>query len=237
MKIRKLSLVVVVYSFIILLSACGSKRPEPKEAVNVFMNAEVYGKDKDKYGEYFGMEPVDTEASLIYSVKEGLKPDVNGLSDAEVKKIANELKKVIEKETRFEVIEVKDKKDTATAYVDVYGLDLTGLDPKIDKVMNEEMQQYFKEKGVNVASLEEIEKLEDESELEKIEKIVKEPDFMTTMTERTLLKIIPELKQTKKEQTVEIGLKVNEKNKNQWEVIGVDPKVLEIYEKLMYEKE
>lgn len=237
MKTKKISLVLIVCSFAILLSACGSKRPEAKDAVNVFMNAEVYGKDKEKYGEYFGMESVDTEASLIYSVKEGLKSDVTGLSDSEIQKIANELKKVIEKETRFEIKEVKDKKDMGTAYVDLYGLDLTGLDPKIEKVMNAEMQQYFKEKGVNVVSLEEIEKIEDESEIEKIEKILKEPDFMTTMTERTLAKIIPDLKQTKKEQTVEIQLKANEKNKDQWEVVGVDSKVLEIYEKLMYEEE
>ncbi len=96
---------VMLLSLLLVLSACGTSRVEPKEAGEITVNSIVYNKDTDKVKDVYGEDGADFEKEFEKSFKESFistftasfSSDVN--IDKEVDTFYNALRKQVNEKT------------------------------------------------------------------------------------------------------------------------------------------
>lgn len=208
----------VMIAVIFLLSACGSKRPEPTEAATVFMNAEFYQKDSDSYESIFG-ESLDTSTDTLKKEFTAIIKPFR-LSKEVTDNLFADILTALKENTSFKVGEPNEQKDTTTIPIEVYGIDQNDFRKKLTSISEKEMITELKHAGVTINSMSDLTTLSDLDAINKADKVLSEPDTMKKILERVLVDAFSQTIQSDTPNSVTLRLKPNDTNKKQWTVVN-----------------
>lgn len=201
---------------VVSLTGCTS-RPDPKEAVEAFINGEVYGKELDSYEKIFSMK-VDKTTDYSQGFLEGFESSSGiKLKKEDAEKVANQLFERLKKDTSFKVTKVEEDKEKRHVTVSLKGLDFTKNLDSLQKIMEDEMFLVLNEKGFDVHSTEEIQNLE----FDKAQEIValsKDNDFLAEVSVKSLEKYLVKVPVKEDPSIVVIQLVPSKENRNTWTV-------------------
>lgn len=128
---------VMLLSLMLVLSACGTSRVEPKEAGEITVNSIVYNKDTDKIKDVYGEDGSDFEKEFEKSFKESFittftasfSSDVN--IDKEVDTFYNALRKQVNEKTSYTTKVTNDDKESPEIQFAVKGLNMKGVQTEL----------------------------------------------------------------------------------------------------------
>ncbi|MBM5695846.1 DUF5105 domain-containing protein [Listeria seeligeri] len=128
---------VMLLSLMLVLSACGASRVEPKEAGEITVNSIVYNKDTDKIKDVYGEDGSDFEKEFEKSFKESFistftasfSSDVN--IDKEVDTFYNALRKQVNEKTSYTTKVTNDDKESPEIQFAVKGLNMKGVQTEL----------------------------------------------------------------------------------------------------------
>lgn len=221
---NKKTLFIFLMGLLLLVGACSSKGIEPKEAASIFLDAEFYGKETEKYEKYFNVKIVDVEKSIKEGLALTMKP--LGVSDKILDTMSKDIKETIAKKTSYKIKEVETKKETTAVTAEIYGLDFTNLETEVEERVSAELIKVLKENGIEINSIEDITEITDPEQIEKGQKIVQDPE----MTAKIMNTILPSLfKETEKmSKPTDVTFIIKENKKDEWEIADYNNIVLEL---------
>ncbi|MBC6298001.1 DUF5105 domain-containing protein [Listeria sp. FSL L7-1517] len=128
---------IMLLAMMLVLTACGASRVEPKEAGEITVNAVVYNKDTDKVKDVYGEDGSEFEKEFEKSFKESfistfsasLSGDVN--IDKEVDDFYNALRKQVNEKTSYTTKVINDDKENPEIQFAVKGLDMKGVQAEL----------------------------------------------------------------------------------------------------------
>lgn len=128
---------VLVLAMVLVLSACGASRVEPKKAGEITVNAVVYNKDTDKVKDVYGEDGSKFEKEFETSFKESFistftasfSSDVN--LDKQVDEFYDALRKQVNEKTSYTTKVTNDDKESPEIQFAVKGLDMKGVQTEL----------------------------------------------------------------------------------------------------------
>ncbi|MBF2568701.1 DUF5105 domain-containing protein [Listeria welshimeri] len=128
---------VLVLAMVLVLSACGASRVEPKEAGEITVNSVVYNKDTDKVKDVYGEDGSKFEKEFETSFKESFintftasfSTDVN--LDKQVDDFYNALRKQVNEKTSYTTKVTNDDKESPEIQFSVKGLNMKGVQTEL----------------------------------------------------------------------------------------------------------
>ncbi|MBC1505687.1 DUF5105 domain-containing protein [Listeria sp. FSL L7-1509] len=136
---------IMLLAMMLVLTACGASRIEPKEAGEITVNAVVYNKDTDKVKDVYGEDGSAFEKEFEKSFKESfistfsasLSGDVN--IDKEVDDFYNALRKQVNEKTSYTTKVINDDKENPEIQFAVKGLDMKGVQAELTTELTKEL--------------------------------------------------------------------------------------------------
>lgn len=136
---------IMLLAMMLVLTACGASRVEPKEAGEITVNAVVYNKDTDKVKDVYGEDGSEFEKEFEKSFKESfistfsasLSGDVN--IDKEVDDFYNALRKQVNEKTSYTTKVINDDKENPEIQFAVKGLDMKGVQAELTTELTKEL--------------------------------------------------------------------------------------------------
>ncbi|MBC1483314.1 DUF5105 domain-containing protein [Listeria sp. FSL L7-1485] len=136
---------IMLLAMMLVLTACGASRVEPKEAGEITVNAVVYNKDTDKVKDVYGEDGSAFEKEFEKSFKESfistfsasLSGDVN--IDKEVDDFYNALRKQVNEKTSYTTKVINDDKENPEIQFAVKGLDMKGVQAELTTELTKEL--------------------------------------------------------------------------------------------------
>ncbi|WP_024620837.1 DUF5105 domain-containing protein [Metaclostridioides mangenotii] len=196
MKFKRILYLMLIITVMVVVAACGAKKPTPKEAAEVLVNTMIYQKDEDikKYESVFNKDATQLKEGAENLFKAGFStsPDL-GFSDKEVTDLWNMI--------------LKQMNDKATYTVEVVKNDKTN--PEI----------IIKIKGIRMTSI----TTTNQSEIK--EAVQKDPTIAQDKAKRTKLLIsvmkdaIKNIEASDTEVTIPVKLEPNKDSKNKWQIV------------------
>lgn len=208
--------VVISFIAVISLAACGSGKPQGKEAAETFMNAEFYQGDKELYKDTFGIALDNRESSVKKEYDRtflamGLPKEA---ADISFKSVLTALTD----RTSYDISDVKESKEGTLVTLQVYGLDTTDFEQHADTLTEQKMMALFKEKGLPIQSLDDLATLTSDEEFAIAEDVLSDQELMANLASDILPELINGLQKSKEPTTVTLTLITNPDNKKQWTV-------------------
>lgn len=213
------------------LTGCTS-RPEPKEAVETFINAEIYGKEIDKYKEIFKVELTGDE-DYTQEFLEGFE-STSGieLEKEDAKNITDQLFKRLQKDTSFKITKVDEDEEKRQITVALRGLDFAKDIDRLSNLMEEEMISILKEKGYPINSTADIQNLEPEKAKEIVD-LTQDKKFLGQVSAKALDKYLAEVPINEKPSIIVIQLVPNKDDRSAWTVSNRSQLVKKIMQTLL----
>lgn len=136
---------IMLLAMMLVLTACGASRVEPKEAGEITVNAVVYNKDTDKVKDVYGEDGSAFEKEFEKSFKESfistfsasLSGEVN--IDKEVDDFYNALRKQVNEKTSYTTKVINDDKENPEIQFAVKGLDMKGVQAELTTELTKEL--------------------------------------------------------------------------------------------------
>ncbi|EFR97716.1 conserved hypothetical protein [Listeria ivanovii FSL F6-596] len=128
---------IMLLAMMLVLTACGASRVEPKEAGEITVNSVVYNKDTDKVKDVYGEDGTAFEKEFETSFKESFistfsasfSSDVN--LDKEVDEFYKALRKQVNEKTSYTTKVTNDDKESPEIQFAVKGLDMKGVQTEL----------------------------------------------------------------------------------------------------------
>ena len=178
------------------VAACGVKKPNPKEATEVLVNAMMYQKDEDikKYKSVFNQDVTQSKEEAEKAFKAGFaKSSGLAAADKEIEDLWNAILKQINDKATYTVEVVKDDKTNPEVIVKIKGLNMTSITTTLQAKVTEEVK-----KDPTIA--------QDQAKVTKL--------VMSVMKDA-----IENIEASDTEVTVPVKLEPNKDSKNKWQIV------------------
>ena len=196
MKFKKLLCLMLTLTVMIGVAACGAKKPTPKEATEVLVNAMMYQKDEDikKYKSVFNQDVTQSKEEAEKAFKAGFaKSSGLAAADKEIEDLWNAILKQINDKATYTVEVVKDDKTNPEVIVKIKGLNMTSITTTLQAKVTEEVK-----KDPTIA--------QDQAKVTKL--------VMSVMKDA-----IENIEASDTEVTVPVKLEPNKDSKNKWQIV------------------
>lgn len=209
--------IILVFGLIVMLGGCGQSRVEPKEAVEAFIQAEMYGKEIDKYNEAFHVEFISEENEFVTGFLEEFNAS-GEMNEKEANELAVKIQDKFMNETSFKVGDVKEDKEDRLVTVSFIGIDfLNGMD-SMEGLIESEMIKDLKEKGYKIESLENLGDVTEEQADELLD-LMSDESYINRLSFTAFNSYIDGLKATDTPKEMVIRLTPNKDEKSAWSVV------------------
>lgn len=218
---KKLAVGIALLGIVVIMVACGNKRPAATEAVESWFNAHVYDKEVEKYETYFHAKLIDE--TPVYDGQFG--------DEKMDKEMYEKFLEKIRTDTDYKVLDEKEVDGITTVKVELNVINTT----QFNELMLEEVLaaniRDLNELGVKIERLDDIANLADEASLKIVDDYFEDESNEEAIMLSVVSNVIDRLEKAEKPVELTLKLKVNEDNVDAWEMIDHEA----ISEKVMNE--